>query len=357
MTVRCTVFTAPRRSARSPLEKARKKRAGAPITRSRTAAWIATEVRASKRSTASVRSTSSARAARPAAARPATIARVREAEPAGMARSMRRPVATGVSRPASAAASPVATSTPTSARVCAKAKRSTSSVPRGRALEGAVEGVGEGREPAGGVLVHRPLERRPAGGIDRDHAVARERPRHERDPAGGPGQRPPRRSRAAPGAARPRARASACRPRPTSARRGARAASAGRAPGRIPRWPSPRRSAACVCASRRTPSGPARIESAPESVVARKATPGSAIRRLPSRPPRARRSGRPRSRRARRGGRARPRGRSPARGSRRRRARWTGGARSPGTWCRACAGSPRPPPRSPDPGRSWPRRG
>jgi hypothetical protein len=58
----------------------------------------------------------------------------------------------------------------------------------GPRLEGAVEGVGEGREPAGGVLVGGPLERRPAGGIDRDHAVARERTRHQRDPAGGTGQ-------------------------------------------------------------------------------------------------------------------------------------------------------------------------
>ncbi len=86
VTVRCTVFTADRRMARSPLENRRKNVAGAPITRSSTAACMATDVRASKRAAATARSRSSRIIARPAAASPATSAAASEPEPAGMAR-------------------------------------------------------------------------------------------------------------------------------------------------------------------------------------------------------------------------------------------------------------------------------
>ncbi len=54
-----------------------------------------------------------------------------EPEPAGMALSMRRPVATGVSSPASAASKPVTQQDPTSARAWPSAKRRTSAVRMG----------------------------------------------------------------------------------------------------------------------------------------------------------------------------------------------------------------------------------
>ena len=132
VTDRWTVFTAPSRIARSPLEKARKNRAGAPMMRSSTAAWTARPVLASSRIAAMARMASRTTMASPAPASPATSMSTSEPEAAGMALSMRRPVATGVTSPASAAGRPQASSIAKSPRALPRAKRRMSRVPSGR---------------------------------------------------------------------------------------------------------------------------------------------------------------------------------------------------------------------------------
>ena len=124
--VRWIVFTDPMRSARSPLEKSRKKRAGADTTRSTSAACIATPMRDSNRITASERSTSSVMMETPATASAATIAWIVPVSCAGIDRSMSHPVAAGVNRPTMAATNPAMRSSSRSGPPCATVKRSMS---------------------------------------------------------------------------------------------------------------------------------------------------------------------------------------------------------------------------------------
>jgi len=114
--VRWMVLTEPMRSARSPLENSRKKRAGAETTRSTSAACIATPMRDSNRITASERSTSSVMMETPATASAAMIAWMLPVDCAGIARSMSQPMTRPEMKNATTVAIPHAMSATISAR-------------------------------------------------------------------------------------------------------------------------------------------------------------------------------------------------------------------------------------------------
>ena len=206
-------------------------RAGAEITRSTIAACIATPMRASKRSTASVRSIvepdeRDARRRRgprsicatervgaggdravdePAGGDRREQADQRGGEPGGehdaqrRARSWRQGEAQHVAR----------------ARARARSKR-------------AVEREGEGREARGERLVHVPLDDVPPAASARAHAIAADRMRQQRHPAGARGARGSSASaaRGAPRRSATRASIGSAALLPTSGRRGSRGARA-----------------------------------------------------------------------------------------------------------------------------------